>query len=228
MRKMQSYRTAIRYLAILIAFGVSTVNGQLVNVPIVNCPPALVSPNLIGRITQTTFTLQEYCCLRQSAGFLPTDTAVTIVGPSDAIRNVVSNPNILNNSTFFSNISNNGIIAALSGSISDFCSLNGNVLGGIRIGPLPLGGPYSVRILVYRNGTLIGITVPSDDISLRNPIDYNLIDTNIKHHSAGMIAITTILPILFALLLCLFSAMLFMKCCCCCRVFTPTKCEQDT
>ncbi|XP_069828609.1 uroplakin-3b-like [Dendropsophus ebraccatus] len=225
------------YLVILVAFGVSTVNGQI------NCIPNLVSPNLIGGRTSSTFTLQNPCCIAQDPRVQADSTIVTVVSTSSAITNFVP-PIRLSDLPLYSNLNTSGFFAASGGLVRDLCPLNGNLPSVIRIGdnvacmvngntlfcngPLPNDLDYRVIQLVYAsNGTLIGATRISPEIILRRPRDYHTIDTSRKGRSASMVVITTILPILFALLLALFTSLLFMKCCCC-RVFVPKKCQQES
>ncbi|XP_040280668.1 uncharacterized protein LOC120995485 [Bufo bufo] len=228
------------YLAILVAFGASTVNGQFF---LLDCIPNLVSNNLLGGLTSFSFALENtICCIRQDNRILLTDTVVLIVGSNQVLLNLNPTTIDINFLPPFSNFSNTGLFVAINGSIIDLCPLNINLPDTILIGinpkclintnlvvcngPLLLDRLYSVIILVYRNGTLIAITRPSPEIVLRKPKDYRSIDTTINKHSASMIVITTVLPILLALFLVIFTTILLMKCCCC-SVFTPTKCQQE-
>ncbi|XP_073526659.1 uroplakin-3b-like [Phyllobates terribilis] len=235
---MQSCRTAMWCLAILVILGASTVHGQ---VTLINCPPTLVSSDLLGRITSSTFTIQALCCLVQNHQILSTDNVVILVGLSNVIRSLIPTTIDINNPPLYSNFSQSGLFAAANFPAGSLCPLQASV-GGIQFGsnilcltnprspfcngPLS-GGPLSVTVLVYRNGTLIAVTDPSADISLKTPANFRSIDTSVKTRSASMIVITVILPILFALLLVILTTMLFLKCCCC-RVFTPSKCQQES
>ncbi|XP_077155755.1 uroplakin-3b-like protein 1 [Ranitomeya variabilis] len=235
---MQSCRTAMWCLAILVVFGASTVHGQVFTI---TCPPTLVSSELLGRITSNTFTLQDFCCLVQNPQILPTDNIVVLVGLSNVINSLNPGTININNPALYANFSQSGYFAALNVLAGSLCTLPAN-LGGIQIGsnilclnsilpfcngPLLIVGPYRVIIYVYRNGTLIAVTDPSAEILLRSPTNFRSIDTSVKNRSAGMIVITALLPILFSLLFVIFTTMLFLKCCCC-RIFTPTKCQQES
>ncbi|XP_044144014.1 uncharacterized protein LOC122933224 [Bufo gargarizans] len=227
------------YLAILVAFGASTVNGQFI---LLDCIPNLVSSNLQGGITASSFALQNpFCCIRQDNRIQLTDSAVLIVGLNTALLNLDPVSIDINN-LLFSNFPKSGLFVAINGSIIDLCPLNINLPNAIFIGinltcpintnlvvcngPLLQVGTYGVIIFVYRNRTLIATTRPSLDIVLKKPKDHHSIDTTINKHSASMIVITTVLPILLALSLVIFTTILLMKCCCC-SIFTPTKCQQE-
>ncbi|KAG9464654.1 hypothetical protein GDO78_019586 [Eleutherodactylus coqui] len=190
------------YLAILVAFGVSTVTGQ---VDRLDCRLVGLSPFLFpGARTLTTASLsqEEICrCFDNSLIYRPTDRFVARA------------------------VNTNGETVVFNGTIAQLC----NPLfrqQGLRF--IFSQGSTDNRLtgFVIRDGVVIADTAESDVISLRTSQDYHTITNNVTH-SAGMIAITSILPILFALLLAIFSSMLFMRCCCC-QVFTPTKCQQDT
>ncbi|NWV40803.1 UPK3B protein, partial [Grantiella picta] len=75
-------------------------------------------------------------------------------------------------------------------------------------GPLPNPGPYRVKFLALQGSEPVAETVWSESITLRTAEPPSSISTTGKGHSAGMIAITTILSILFAILLAGLVAML--------------------
>ncbi|KAM4044316.1 uroplakin-3b-like [Anomaloglossus baeobatrachus] len=234
---MQSSRTAMWGLAILVLFGVSTVHGQI---SAINCSPTLAASNLLGRITSSTATF-DLCCVSQNPQVLPTDNVVLLVGSSSVINSLNPSTININNPPLYSNFSQSGLYAPVNSLASSLCTPNN--LAGTRIGsnilciqdsslpfcngPIPSLGPLSVIALVYRNGTLVAVTNSSAAIDLKNPKDYHSIDTSVKNRSAGMIVITVILPILSALLLVILTTMMFMKCCCC-RAFTPSRCQQES
>ncbi|NXO94372.1 UPK3L protein, partial [Certhia brachydactyla] len=68
-------------------------------------------------------------------------------------------------------------------------------------GPLPGPGPYWVKFLALEGSVPVAETAWSEPIILRTAKSPNSISTTGSGHSAGMIAITTILSILFAILL---------------------------
>ncbi|NWV84035.1 UPK3L protein, partial [Dasyornis broadbenti] len=76
-------------------------------------------------------------------------------------------------------------------------------------GPLPGPGPYRVKFLALQGSEPVAETSWSAPIMLRTAKSPSSISTTSKGHSAGMIAITTILSILFAILLAGLVAMLF-------------------
>ncbi|NWW62019.1 UPK3B protein, partial [Ifrita kowaldi] len=75
-------------------------------------------------------------------------------------------------------------------------------------GPLPGPGPYRVKFLALQGSEPVAETAWSERIMLRTAKSPNSISTTDIRHSAGMIAITTILSILFAILLAGLVAML--------------------
>ncbi|NXT65966.1 UPK3B protein, partial [Chaetops frenatus] len=75
-------------------------------------------------------------------------------------------------------------------------------------GPLPGPGPYRVKFLALEGSNPVAETAWSEQILLRTAQPPSSISTTGSGHSAGMIAITTILSILFAILLAGLVAML--------------------
>ncbi|XP_032563388.1 uroplakin-3b-like isoform X3 [Chiroxiphia lanceolata] len=75
-------------------------------------------------------------------------------------------------------------------------------------GPLPGPGPYLVKFLALEGSQPVAETGWSEPIMLRTAKSPNSISTTDGGHSAGMIALTTILSILFAILLAGLVAML--------------------
>ncbi|NWV46379.1 UPK3B protein, partial [Daphoenositta chrysoptera] len=75
-------------------------------------------------------------------------------------------------------------------------------------GPLPGPGPYRVKFLALQGSEPVAETAWSEPIMLRTAKSPSSISTTDSGHSAGMIAITTILSILFAILLAGLVAML--------------------
>ncbi|XP_063813235.1 uncharacterized protein LOC135050911 [Pseudophryne corroboree] len=234
---MLSRVPAMWSLTILLVIGFSTVNGQVV----INCSPGLAnSPVAVG---STTVALLRNCCIRGQLGILPTDTVVTLIGPATVIGNLNLNSVDLLNLPLYLNYTNGGVYVVDIQTAAALCDLSANQLsallagatdtcfyfGNLQIcnGALNSGTTIRVVSLIYRDGQLIAVTTLSQPITLTTPKDYNSINTGIDHHSAGMIVITSILPILFAFLLAIFSSLLFMSCCCCNNVFTPRKCQQE-
>ncbi|NXR75117.1 UPK3B protein, partial [Pycnonotus jocosus] len=76
-------------------------------------------------------------------------------------------------------------------------------------GPLPHPGPYRVKFLALEGSVPVAETAWSVPITLREAKPTSTISTTGSGHSADMIAITTILSILFAILLAGLVAMLF-------------------
>ncbi|NXT98097.1 UPK3B protein, partial [Buphagus erythrorhynchus] len=80
-------------------------------------------------------------------------------------------------------------------------------------GPLPGPGPYRVKFLALEGSVPVAETKWSLPITLTEAKSPNTISTTRSGHSAGMIAITTILSILFAILLAGLVAMLISDSC---------------
>ncbi|NXK65811.1 UPK3L protein, partial [Sylvietta virens] len=76
-------------------------------------------------------------------------------------------------------------------------------------GPLPGPGPYRVKFLALEGSVPVAETLWSVPIMLKTAKSLDSISTTGSGHSAGMIAITTILSILLAILLAGLVAMLF-------------------
>ncbi|NXU59356.1 UPKL2 protein, partial [Turnix velox] len=75
-------------------------------------------------------------------------------------------------------------------------------------GPLPGPGPYQVKFLALNDSGPVAETAWSEPITLRTAQPLSNISTAPSNHSAAMIAITSILSILFAILLATLVAML--------------------
>ncbi|XP_010572207.1 PREDICTED: uroplakin-3b-like protein [Haliaeetus leucocephalus] len=75
-------------------------------------------------------------------------------------------------------------------------------------GPLPGPGPYQVKFLALNDSNPVAETAWSDPITLRTARQLSSIPTTGSGRSAGMIALTSILSILFAILLASLVAML--------------------
>ncbi|NXE82761.1 UPK3L protein, partial [Cochlearius cochlearius] len=78
-------------------------------------------------------------------------------------------------------------------------------------GPLPSPGPYRVKFLALEGSEPVAETSWSAPIALRTAQQPSTIPTTGSRHSAGMIALTTILSILFAILLAGLVAMLVFR-----------------
>ncbi|KAM8991718.1 uroplakin-3b-like protein 1 [Ara ararauna] len=75
-------------------------------------------------------------------------------------------------------------------------------------GPLPGPGPYRVRFVAWDNSGPVAETKWSEPITLKTATPWNSIPRTDRSHSAAMIALTSILTILFATLLAGLVAML--------------------
>ncbi|XP_030328528.1 uroplakin-3b-like protein 1 [Strigops habroptila] len=75
-------------------------------------------------------------------------------------------------------------------------------------GPLPGPGPYRVKFVAWNDSGPVAETSWSERITLKTAAPWNNIPTSDRGHSAAMIALTSILTILFATLLAGLVAML--------------------
>ncbi|KAM5182160.1 uroplakin-3b-like [Mantella aurantiaca] len=236
---MQSSVPMMWPIAVLLFISVTPLNAAI----LINCQPRLVSPIFVGGVTATGFALQDFCCLVQFTDIQPTDNVVVIVASSGAIANFNLSSISFTNPPLYVNFSSNGVnyYAALSGTVAVFCNGPLSPFGAVSIGdaffcrqlgyliycngPLFPGFPYRVALLVYRNGELLYITPWSDEIVLRNPQAFQNINTKPNSHSASMIVVTSVLPVLTALLLCIFATALILRCCC--AAFSTKQCRDD-
>ncbi|MEE6469683.1 hypothetical protein FKM82_008722 [Ascaphus truei] len=194
----------------------------------INLKPQIIQLPLEGRITGTTFSLALPNC--EFNDFGRTNVVYLLVAYSNATNLATSSSINGQNIPPYQNLSTNFYYLTLRTGIDSFpCN---EATPGIRVlrvgsdttcilnlnqpdcnGPLFFPGPYRVRFLVIGpNGTVVAETLWSDDIFLRIAQDPSTIDTRIRHHSAGMIVITTILSILITGLFAFITAGFFQNC----------------
>ncbi|XP_054022943.1 uroplakin-3b-like protein 1 [Dryobates pubescens] len=185
--------------------------------------PELASSALVGRITASTFVLEQPRCVFER---FPTENIWLVVAVPEAV-------NDFNNSlgpgtperafqefpsparaymTLNTTLPNYACpkpsegIAVLHVGIETSCA--NDTSRPTCNGPLPGSGPYQVKFLAFNGSVPVAETQWSLPITLRTAEDPSSIPVPGSGHSGGMIALTTILSILFAILLAGLLAML--------------------
>ncbi|XP_066492572.1 uroplakin-3b-like protein 1 [Tiliqua scincoides] len=187
--------------------------------------PHLTTQNIEGRITGSTFVLDQPRCVFDDS--VDTSEGIwLVVAKSDAVSNF-KNPSSAEELPYQS-FNNNSYYMTLDAGLWNYpCPAQSGELTLLRVGdepdcvkevsrpdcngPLPGPGPYRVRFLAMDDKGVTAKTDWSDEITLIQAKDYNTIETAPKRRSAGMIAIATILSILFAILLAALIAALVYK-----------------
>ncbi|XP_068021454.1 uroplakin-3b-like protein 1 [Melanerpes formicivorus] len=185
--------------------------------------PELASSALEGRITTSTFVLEQPRCVFD--GF-PTENIWLVVAvpeavndfnnslepgtperafqefPSPARAYMTLNTTLLN----YPCPESSENITVLHVGIETSCA--NDTARPTCNGPLPASGPYRVKFLAFNGSVPVAETRWSLPITLRTAKDPSSIPVPGSGHSGGMIALTTILSILFAILLAGLLAML--------------------
>ncbi|NXG58880.1 UPK3B protein, partial [Hemiprocne comata] len=182
--------------------------------------PTLASSSLLGRTTTSTFVLEQPRCVFST---MENDTNIIIwlvvatpegrwvnfnnslgpgtkarafqMFPSDTSAYMTLGTTILQ----YPCLKNPGDITVLRVGSETSCAKNNS--RPTCNGPLPFPGPYRVKFLAFNGSEPVAETDWSAPITLKEAKAYNSIPTMGSRHSGGMIAITTILSILFAVLL---------------------------
>ncbi|XP_054250424.1 uroplakin-3b-like protein 1 [Indicator indicator] len=178
--------------------------------------PELASSDLGGQITASTFVLEQPRCVFQE---FPTEDIWLVVAVPEAVNN-------FNNSlgpgtperAFQEFPSSAPAYMTLNTTLLNYpCPKPPGEITVLRVGsesscardpsrptcngPLPGPGPYRVKFLALNGSNPVAETWWSDPITLRTAQDPSSIPVVGSGHSGGMIALTTILSILFAILL---------------------------
>ncbi|XP_005526028.1 PREDICTED: uroplakin-3b-like protein [Pseudopodoces humilis] len=178
---------------------------------------------LEGQITASTFVLDQPRCVFQDYGnadiwlVVALDQAVstfnTSAGPGTSETAFQSFPDpVRAYMTLNATLSNypcpkpDGDITVLRVGSETSCAQD--VSRPTCNGPLPGPGPYRVKFLALEGSVPVAETAWSAEIMLRTAKSSSSVSTTGSRHSAGMIAITTTLSILFAILLAALVAML--------------------
>ncbi|XP_054857044.1 uroplakin-3b-like protein 1 [Eublepharis macularius] len=185
--------------------------------------PHITHWDLEGKITTTTFVLEQPRCNFTDIG--EDDRIWLLVARSSAYEKFTL-PEAPQNLSY-QEFSKNSYYMTMDTSVLSYpCATSPQEITVLRVGnetscintskpdcngPLPDPGPYRVRFIAIRpNGTMFP-SQWSDEIRLIQGRDYTTIKTKPRWRSRGMIAITSILSILFAILLASFIAALIYK-----------------
>ncbi|XP_074120239.1 uroplakin-3b-like protein 1 [Sminthopsis crassicaudata] len=184
--------------------------------------PVLSRKPLEGRITSSTFTLDQPIGQFNSSTISDTDDIWLVVAFSNATKDFVaprSPQDIPRASTFLEKkyyMTIRAHRALYSGEI------NAQDLHVLRVGnetnctvsecnkPLPGPGPYRVKFLVMNNAGPVAETKWSEDIALAKPVAFS--ESRAPGKSSGTIVIIVILSILLALLFLALVALLVYTC----------------
>nr|XP_060613643.1 uroplakin-3b-like [Anolis sagrei ordinatus] len=191
--------------------------------------PHLASENLGGKLTASTFTLDQPRCVFND-----------VVNDTDRIWLVVARSNAVSNFTRprspselpFQSLEKNGFYMTLSTALDGYpCPDPATGAGGqltvLRVGnevqcisdparpdcngPLPGPGPYRVKFLAVNPDGVTAESAWSEDITLVQARSPETIDVSPGRRSDSTIAIASILSILFAILLAALIAALIYK-----------------
>ncbi|NXI82242.1 UPK3L protein, partial [Rhipidura dahli] len=186
--------------------------------------PALTqTPRLEGQVTASTFVLDQPRCVFQKYN----TTDIWLVVALDKAASTFNNTAAPGTSeTAFQRFPNSvSAYMTLNATLANYpCPKPAEDIAVLRVGsetscvrdetrpscngPLPGPGPYRVKFLALQGSEPVAETKWSTPITLKEAKPPSKISTTDRGHSAGMIAITTILSILFAILLAGLVAML--------------------
>ncbi|NXN25952.1 UPK3L protein, partial [Nycticryphes semicollaris] len=179
--------------------------------------PVLASSILGGRITTSTFVLEQPRC---SFTGLQDDTVIwLVVALPEAVANFSNNVKPGGLGREFQKFPHSTLAyMTLNTTILNYpCNKNSRDITVLRVGsetrcakdesrptcngPLPGPGPYQVKFLALNGSEPVAQTNWSDPITLRKAQPSSSISLMDSRHSGSMIALTAILSILFAILL---------------------------
>uniref|UniRef100_A0A8D2IU20 Uroplakin 3B n=1 Tax=Varanus komodoensis TaxID=61221 RepID=A0A8D2IU20_VARKO len=186
--------------------------------PDVNYKPRLTSEKVAGRITASTFVLEQPRCIFNEV-VKPTDNVWLVVALSEAEDEL---PIPLSARELpYQSFGSNSSYMTLKTPVTNYpCPDPGEASEALTVlrvgsetgcitdlswpdcnGPLPGPGPYKVKFVAMNSTQITAQSHWSDLITLRKGKDPNSINTQPARRSAGMIVITSVLSILFAILL---------------------------
>ncbi|XP_030318348.1 uroplakin-3b-like protein 2 isoform X2 [Calypte anna] len=185
----------------------------------VSYTPELAKKFLEGQTTTTTFVLEQPRCAFK---FQENDINIRIwlvVAAPEAVSNFNNSLEPGSPERAFQNFLNGTNAYMTLGTTTDHypCPKNPQDITVLRVGsdtscahdkdvptcngPLPGPGPYRVKFLAFNGSEPVKETQWSELITLKKATPFGDIPASDGKHSAGMIALTTILSILFAILL---------------------------
>ncbi|XP_019349035.1 uroplakin-3b isoform X1 [Alligator mississippiensis] len=189
--------------------------------------PSLAGPELRGRITTSTFALNQPRCIFDTYTNTTDEIWLVVVLTSEKSKFV--NPVPPKSLPAYQDFPLNSSYMTLNTARLNYpCLPDSTDITVLRVGsetscmtdrsrpncngPLPVPGPYSVKFLAMDNSQPKAETEWLDDIMLKTAQQSNTIDPQPRRRSASMIVITTILSILLAILLVCFIATLIYVC----------------
>ncbi|NXX48946.1 UPK3L protein, partial [Tricholaema leucomelas] len=189
----------------------------------INYTPTLASPDLGGLITASTFVLEQPRCVFKD---LTTEEIWLVVAVPDAVKDFNNSLAPGTPERAFQEFPNaTPAYMTLNTTLLNYpCPKPSEDITVLRVGsetscandasrpncngPLPNPGTYQVKFLAWNGSSPVAETRWSAPITLRTAKQPSSIPVPGSGHSAGMIALTTILSILFAILLAGLLAML--------------------
>ncbi|NXI43825.1 UPK3L protein, partial [Galbula dea] len=213
-----SVRTMVPLLLLLLA----TAHG----LDKINYTPILAGPDLGGERTTSTFVLEQPRCVFE--GYNNADIWLVVAIPS-AVSNFNNSVGPGTPERAFQEFPTNAhAYMTLNTTLLNYpCPKPSGEITVLRVGsetscvkdesrptcngPLPGPGPYRVKFLALEGSEPVAETQWSDSITLRRARQPSSIQVAGSSHSAGMIALTTILSILLAILLAGLVAMLIFE-----------------
>ncbi|XP_038615587.1 uroplakin-3b-like protein 2 isoform X2 [Tachyglossus aculeatus] len=184
--------------------------------------PVITTRPLEGKLTGSTFTLDQPLGRFNSSAIDDLDDIWLVVAYSNATDNF-SNPANPEEVTYFSDLAEKQYYMTMRAT-RDLYPGGGNssILSVLRVGqelncnsgpcnsPLTWPGPYRVKFLVMNDSGPVAETEWSDNITLKEAEEPG--DPGPARRGPGMIVITTILSVLFALLLGALASVLIQAC----------------
>uniref|UniRef100_A0A8C5S0V7 Uncharacterized protein n=1 Tax=Laticauda laticaudata TaxID=8630 RepID=A0A8C5S0V7_LATLA len=182
---------------------------------LIDYTPHLTSEEMEGKITASTFVLQQPNCVFNKVAS-PKDQIWLVVGLSEAVKSF-KNPQSPKDLPYQS-FATNHFYMTLNVTMSSYsCPENPNEIALLRVGtetkcvtdlwrpncngPLPHPGPYRVKFLAMNSKSIIKESKWSDPITLIQGKNPDRIVVKPRRRRIETTIIATILPILFAILL---------------------------
>ncbi|XP_026528217.1 uroplakin-3b-like [Notechis scutatus] len=198
-------------MVLLIGITIHAVHAE----ELVDYTPHLTSEEMAGKITTSTFVLQQPNCVFKEVAS-PTDQIWLVVGLSEAVQSFKNLPSLKN--LTYQSFATNDFYMTLNVTMSSYsCPENPNEIAVLRVGaettcvtdlwrpycngPLPGPGPYRVRFLAMNSTSIKAESKWSDPITLIQGKSHDRIDVKPRRRRIGTTIIATILSILSAILL---------------------------
>ncbi|XP_015263518.1 PREDICTED: uroplakin-3b-like protein [Gekko japonicus] len=186
--------------------------------------PHITNRDLEGKVTTSTFVLEQPRCNFTDVG---EDEWIWLLVARSSAAEGIPLPKVPKNLPYQSFSTNSAYMTLETAAVNYPCATSPDEITILRVGtetscikdastpncngPLPDPGPYKVRFIVIRPDNTTKSNW-SDDIILIQGRDYTTINTSPRRGNKGMIALTSILSVLMAILLASFIAILIYKC----------------